>query len=180
MTPKRATHTSPIIAMAITALCAVTANAPVQASNNDPRNEIRSNTVVNLCNMYRSTFESLIKTRGTPGFQDQLIIDAAQAEPDPLVRRFLEDIAYKITGTNTERRVMKILNSSSIFTQPCYNTMAASYDNTLSNPSSKTRLPTLRQGQAEQSRTNEAAPQDYGRSQPSTRSGQPKYSNQRR
>lgn len=143
----------------------------------DPRSKIRTNSVKNLCEMYRSTYTGLIKQRGTPGFQNQIILDTAASETDPAIREFTVGVAQKLVRTNSDRRAMNILNSDSKFTQPCYNALANSYDRspsrfTTNRPEQENR--TTERQQPRQTGTDSRASQTRNRN--SSRS----YSNNRR
>jgi len=105
---------------------AVTATTPVFAQN--VQNEIRTTTVVNMCNMYQDMFRQVISMRGTRGYTDDLLMELADSDPNPTVQRFLKDTAGRLARTNSEVRIDQILTDRDAFIQPCYNAMAGLYD----------------------------------------------------
>lgn len=97
-------------------------------------NQIRSNTVINLCDMYKGMFQNILAIQDEPGYDTSLLFDVAQAEQNPQVKAFLVSVAERISRTRNPRSQSAILSSTAEFTQPCYNAVAASYDTALSEP----------------------------------------------
>lgn len=175
---KRRTSRARITLIGYLALSAsLTANSTTVAANSAVVNEIRSTTVINLCNMYRGMFENILAMQNEPGCSTDLLFDVAQAEQDRRVESFLTTIAEKVARTRNPRSQAAILSSTADFTQPCYNAVAASYDTSLLPPQQRT-TPAIPATEPSQPQQADALPQDGSSSHSNTHSRS--YSNQRR